>query len=180
MKPSGNGFSLIEVVLALGIVAFAMLTVIAFLPIGIKSNQISTDETRAANILTLLEADLRTPSTTGTSQFFGGIKPPYSMDAATGQSTWNGSLPSINSLSKDNSTGIQEDGTLLSYTSINPRPRYQVSVIYTYIPSTGSLAPIRARLIVNWPAMNTTDITKLTSPTAVAGFVETYVAFPAP
>lgn len=176
------GFSLVEVAMALGIVSFALLSLVALLPVGIKTNQISSEETRAAFILSTLEADLRNThplaNARGTSRLFGLILP-YAMDATGTRVTLNTTV-APNTLSSVYSTGLNEDHTTVSYASTLPRPRYQASVIYTTIPAIGSGAPLHARLIVNWPAVNTTDISKLTSLKSVQGYVEAYVTFPSP
>ncbi|PAW78165.1 MAG: hypothetical protein B9S32_08195 [Verrucomicrobia bacterium Tous-C9LFEB] len=182
MKSGGrSGFSLVEVAMALGVVSFALLSLVALLPVGIKTNQISAEETRAAYLLSTLEADLRNTHpqarANGTSRLFG-LTLPYRMDATGTRITQNTSV-ALNTLSAAYSTGLNEDATTLSYASTSPRPRYQATVLYTQLPAASG-QPIQARLIVNWPAVNTTDITKLTSLTSVLGYVEIYVTFPAP
>lgn len=173
-----RGFSLIEVVLALGIMSFALLSVMALLPIGIKSNKISTEETFAVNLLTTLEEDLRGThplANSGNSQIFN-LKMPYVLTA--GRPVFNTSL-AANTLASGYTIGMTDTGVTSSI-SATVRPRYQVSVIYTKIPAAGSLASAEARLIVNWPALSTTTVSQLTSLSNVEGYVETYVAFPAP
>jgi uncharacterized protein (TIGR02598 family) len=54
-----RGFSLVEVTLALGIVAFAFITLFALLPTGLRLVRESSDEGVAVNILTALAADLK-------------------------------------------------------------------------------------------------------------------------
>lgn len=54
-----NGFSLVEVALALGVASFALLTILGLLPVGIGAQQSSINETVAANIATAVIADLR-------------------------------------------------------------------------------------------------------------------------
>lgn len=177
-----SGFSLVEVAMALGVVSFALLSLVALLPVGIKTNQISAEETRAAYLLSTLEADLRNThplaKANGTSRLFS-LTLPYRMDA-NGTRVVQNTAVLLNTLSASYSTGLNEDATTLSYASTSPRPRYQATVLYTQVPTAGSGAPIHARLIVNWPAVNTTDITKLTSLKTVLGYVEIYVTFPAP
>lgn len=174
-----NSFSLVEVVLALGIAAFSLLTVTVLLPLGIKNNCTSSEETNAANVLTSLEGDLRNTHpklNSGKSRFFSLVLP-YKIDATTQRVVVNDAVQ-INTLSTDYSVGLSDDGQVVAYTSSAPRPRYQVSVIYTQIPAAGSSAPIQARLIVNWPAKTT--LKALTSAGNLNEFVEAYVAFPAP
>ena len=171
---------MVEIVLALGIVAFALLALMALLPVGIKSNQISTEETQAACILTTLEADLRNThpaANNGLSQLLG-LTLPYQTNASN-QISVNTAL-ALNKVSSLYSVGVNDDGTPVAYTSTAPRPRYQASVIYTQAPAANSLTPVHARLIVNWPPCTGTTPAQLTSAASVSGFVEAYVTFPQP
>jgi type II secretory pathway pseudopilin PulG len=66
-----KAFSLVELVLALGVVSFCMIALFALLPTGQTTNAASIQETEAVNVLAAVEADLRaTPnSATSSSQF---------------------------------------------------------------------------------------------------------------
>lgn len=57
-----RGFSLVEVVIAIGVVAFALLAVLGLLPVALGTNRDATQETEAANIAALLESDVRSIS----------------------------------------------------------------------------------------------------------------------
>jgi uncharacterized protein (TIGR02598 family) len=70
------GFSLVEVCLALGIAAFCLVAIFALLPIGLRGNLESSEETMATGILSQVAADLTAcPATkprgqaTNTAQF---------------------------------------------------------------------------------------------------------------
>src|SRR5437764_3281772 len=52
-------FSLIEVALALGVIAFSLFAVIGIMPIGFKTHQASVNETKANAIASLIIGDLR-------------------------------------------------------------------------------------------------------------------------
>lgn len=175
-----SGFSLVEVVMALGIVSFALVSLVMLLPIGVKTNKISSEETRASLILTSLEADLRNthPEANGGKSLLYGLPLPYVV--SNSQLILNTTL-TPNSLSPLNSIGLTDYAQTVAISSLPPA-RYQASVIYTKISTANSTssAPIQARLIVNWPAINTTSVSRLTTEPSVAGFVETYVTFPAP
>ncbi|MDX6765811.1 MAG: hypothetical protein SFU85_03380 [Candidatus Methylacidiphilales bacterium] len=56
---SSPGFSLIEVTLALGITAFALVLLVGLLPVGLQSNKESREESIAVNLVNALIADLR-------------------------------------------------------------------------------------------------------------------------
>ena len=175
-----SAFSLIEVAVALGVATFALVSLMALLPVGIKTNQVSTEETRAALILGALEADLRNThplARSGTSRLFG-LALPYKMDATGTRVVLNTGV-ALDTLNPAYSVGLNDDETAIPYASL-PRPRYQATVLYTRLPASGSNAPIHAHLIVSWPALAAADRKSLTSAKAVSGYVETYVTFPAP
>lgn len=46
-----TGFSLVEVVVAIGLISFAMIAILAFFPSGLSSNRSSVQDTRAAQIV---------------------------------------------------------------------------------------------------------------------------------
>ncbi len=62
-----KGFSLVEVVLAIGIVSFAVLAILALLPVGLKSANDAPEEAFAAQTLKSLSASLQGASHTNTN-----------------------------------------------------------------------------------------------------------------
>jgi uncharacterized protein (TIGR02598 family) len=52
-------FSLVEVVLAIGVVAFCLFAVAGMFPVGLKTQQTSTQQTTANQIVAQILADLR-------------------------------------------------------------------------------------------------------------------------
>ncbi len=61
-----SAFSLVEVVLALGLVSFCLLAVVGLLPVGLKAVKNANEESAAANALAQLADSLRNPTKTGT------------------------------------------------------------------------------------------------------------------
>jgi type II secretory pathway pseudopilin PulG len=59
-----RGFSLVEVVLALGVIGFALLAIIGLLPIGLQSGRASIQETRANHLAEQIFSTLRSQSFT--------------------------------------------------------------------------------------------------------------------
>src|SRR5438132_12920260 len=55
-----RGFSLAEVVLALGVVSFAIVAILGVLPLGLQTGKSSQDETRATQIAQSVFASLTT------------------------------------------------------------------------------------------------------------------------
>lgn len=73
MKPDlQRAFSLVEVVLAIGITAFALIAILGLLPVGLNTMRESVDEMVATGILTAVEADLRNvPEDESNSPLYG-------------------------------------------------------------------------------------------------------------
>jgi uncharacterized protein (TIGR02598 family) len=71
-KDSSIGaFSLVEVALALGVTSFCLIVLFGLLPTGLNSNQASSEQTGAADILAAVSADLRsTPKANAASPHF--------------------------------------------------------------------------------------------------------------
>jgi uncharacterized protein (TIGR02598 family) len=141
------GFSLVEVTLALGVAAVALLAVFALLPIGLQTNRNAGEQTAAPRILAAISADLRaTPRTATASQLFG-ITIPANSTAATSDLFFT------------------TEGQFSS--SITADSRYHVTI--TFIPNpAGTAAATFANLKMTWPAG--------AQPGTAAGSVEHFVA----
>src|SRR6187551_60791 len=79
-----RAFSLIEVVLALGVAAFSLIAVFALLPVGVQTNRNAISQTATTEILASVIADLRAtpkpPAVNTSSQYqivFGSSKTLY-------------------------------------------------------------------------------------------------------
>jgi hypothetical protein len=57
--PARVAFSLVEVVIALGIVTFGIVSIFALLPVGLQLVRESTDESVALGILTMVGSDVQ-------------------------------------------------------------------------------------------------------------------------
>lgn len=71
MNAGARAFSLVEVVLALGIVGFALLAIIGLLPIGLQSGRASIQETRANYLADQVFATMRSQPFTAVA--FGAL-----------------------------------------------------------------------------------------------------------
>ncbi|XHR27683.1 MAG: hypothetical protein ACFUZC_17300 [Chthoniobacteraceae bacterium] len=188
-----SGFSLVEVSLALGVVAVALIAILGLLPFGIQTNKVTIDETRAASdILTSLEADLRNtyPSATfnaspnafgaGRSRIFG-LALPYSMSGTPSRVALNTALSAVTSgtvpVPGEWSTAL--DDSLHPLPTFSQHAPFQATVVYTTVPSSG-LTPIQAKLIVSWPALSNATVADLTDTAKVRGYVQAVVTFPEP
>jgi type II secretory pathway pseudopilin PulG len=84
------GFSLIEVTLAIGIIAFALLAVLALLPVGLKTNRESTDQARATQIMNAIAVSIQNavPSVSPSGTYTQYLPlPPYRVSKMTGLPT---------------------------------------------------------------------------------------------
>jgi type II secretory pathway pseudopilin PulG len=74
-----GAFSMIEVVLALGLVSFALVAVLAFFPMGLKSNRASVSETRAAQLAKAIFGTIDSQCSTFSAINCYGISPPLDL-----------------------------------------------------------------------------------------------------
>jgi uncharacterized protein (TIGR02598 family) len=140
-----GGFSLVEVALALGIAAFCLAAVFALLPIGFTSNQQSSEETAAVNLLTMAAADLKaaelaadTGATATTKQF--EIKIPSSPTTTT----------------------LYFNEAVLEGPTKTKDSRYRLDIAFLPSPSgSGNQSAALARLKVSWPAAAANPVNKV-------------------
>ena len=60
-------FSLVEVVLALGVAAFSLIAIVGLMPVGVQTNRHANAQTAATNITAAVVADLRTTPAAATA-----------------------------------------------------------------------------------------------------------------
>ena len=133
-----NGFSLVELTLALGVAAISLLAIFGLLPIGLQTNQRATEQAASAGILSAVAADLRatpvtTPRGSATTSLQFAISIPGNPVAGTTTSTLF-----FNSEGQF-STSLQTDS------------RYRLVV--TFLPNgPGAKTATLADLTMTWPA----------------------------
>ena len=124
-KKKRAAFSLVEVTLALGVAAFCLLAIFGLLPVGLSANQATVQQTEAANVAALVEADLRsTPLGSGVSAVYG-----FAFNSGTGAVYY-----------------FKGDGT---------RQAQAGGATYRLAVSTGTAAAMQATpvaVLVTWPA----------------------------
>jgi len=131
---SQNAFSLVEVVVSLGIVSFALLAIVALLPIGLQSTKDTIEETNAVNALSAIIADRQaTP--------FNTKSVVYQLPVLT-----NG-MPL-----QSNYFGITDNNQSTGATLTQAHYRVDYVVIP---PVAGQLDPYQIHFKVSWPAPNT-------------------------
>ena len=165
-----RGFSLVEVVLALGIAAFCLVTVSGLLLFGVRSSDATFDQTAAAGIGAAVIAELQgtptppplpapTQPTISSPRFM--IPIPISGVSAANPVTFN----------------IDQSGTV-GPIGVGPTTAsaYRVAVAFNVNPGTatvGQRCAISARVMVSWPAL--ADPAASTWPQHALGSWETVV-----
>ncbi len=121
--PSTRGFSLVEVTLALGLMAFCMTAIFGLLPVGMNSNRAAIAQTEAVNLISTIHSDLKsTPRD------------------ATASSTFNLPMTGQSAVMYFN-----EDGGEESVGDANFRAQVFLSSVSGQAATTG-------RIVVSWPA----------------------------
>jgi uncharacterized protein (TIGR02598 family) len=89
---NSRAFSLVEVVLAIGIVSFALLAVTGLMPVGLKSVKNANDQAGAANVLNVIADRLRAASSTNSSNYsnsFAGTQIAYAVGGSVATNAWS-------------------------------------------------------------------------------------------
>jgi uncharacterized protein (TIGR02598 family) len=149
-----NGFSLVEVTLALGIAAISLMAIFALLPVGLQTNQNAIEQTASSGIMSAVVADLRaTPPTV-----------PRGSSATSAQFGIN--IPE-NPVNSSTSSTLYFDGDGRSSTSLSSNSRYRL--IVTFVPNgSSSRTATFIDLKMTWPAA--------ASPANATGSAQTFVA----
>lgn len=141
-----RAFSLIEVVIAMGIIAFALIVIMGLLPIGLKSNRDSIQESQAVNLLQALVTDRQASDYSVNSSIYNLP----ALNAITTQTT--GQLYVMEDIATTNA----QPGSasyLVSYTIYPAKTVYPLATNY---PSSGLPEPVSMNFKVSWPAQGTT------------------------
>jgi uncharacterized protein (TIGR02598 family) len=136
-RAEAAAFSLVEVTLALGVAAFALLAILGMLPTTLKTQQASVQQTTANQIISQifadLRADVRLPPGLASHEIDGGFQPPL-------HGHW------LQMLTPDTLYFTQEGKPVNSSGDI---PIFRATITYRSPPTdTTSLANIT----VSWPA----------------------------
>ena len=127
-----QGFTLVEVTLAIGVVGFALIAVFGLLPVGIQSSQTAIEQTTVNGILSSVVTDLRsTPRESGVSERYKITIP---NDPTSGQ------VEQVLFFDGDGQWG----------TSVGLNSRYRMGV--TFLPADHANGATRVALKMTWPA----------------------------
>jgi len=145
-SPIRDAFTLIEVVIAMGIVTFGLVTVFALLPVGLQLVRESTDESIATGILTMIVSDVRAEITPAT------VTPRFQIPLAGGTTAGILQSPAGGGLLFDAS------GRYLGPDATVSQARFMGS--YSIRDRTTN-SPANALLMVSWPAQAATPSGKI-------------------
>jgi uncharacterized protein (TIGR02598 family) len=133
---SGSAFSLVEVVLALGIVAFAMLAVVGLLPVGLQAVKNANEEAAAANVVARISNALRqatAPDGVNYENRFAGTPFGYTVGGTAVSYEW-------------------PDLDMDAYTAGDAAKRLSAKLEILQTPTINPATPGRAVITVAWPA----------------------------
>ena len=149
-----GGFSLVEVALALAILAFSMLTLLALLSEGVGSYRDAGAQSAMVNIATMVVRDLQaTPPGAFTES-----SPEYGFKVPAPQGIASGTTPQTVYVDASG-TATGSIGTAATANSI-----YRISVYFTPPPSLGQKTATVARIQITFPAQ--ADSNPASSPTS--------------
>jgi uncharacterized protein (TIGR02598 family) len=132
-----HGFSLVEVVLSLGIVTFCSMTLIALIPVGLNANKLSREQIIALNLCRSIESDLKaTPATSTTDPLYGIT------------------IPAAGATTTATLYDTYASGTGVSFsTTYKPSSEYRFTVTLTGPPVTSPNDPVNVQIQGTWPAL---------------------------
>ncbi len=174
IQKSEKGFSLVEVMLALGVASFCLLTMVGLLLVGIQSNLNTVRQSAAAGVTRAILADLRATPKTSASQ--DAVSPTYKIPIPK-----DGSVTYTIFLKDDGSPAGEVDQN--ANAAQNPRSR--ATLVFTVPPAKtmyyGSASEemtqgksTLVRVLVTWPAL--VDKSSDSAPTYFNGSYETLSA----
>lgn len=154
---SRRAFSLVEVSVAISIIAFCLVPALGLLPIGLVSNQNALEQTVAAGLAAALATDLRTTPVSAS----GSAQSPFYKLSVPNADGGSDTTP--------RSVFLNEDGTLATAASA---ARYRAS-IWFHRPEQGQGAATVVRILLTWPAA--ADANPSAVPEKFSGAFETVV-----
>jgi len=116
-------FSLVELVLALGVAAFCLIAVFGLMPVGMQTNRNATSQTAATSIMAAIVADLRTTPAAATTS------PQFAITFGTEKTLFF-------------------DASGQASTSLGADSRYQLNIRWNSAPTGLNYADLK----VTWPA----------------------------
>ena len=116
-------FSLVEIVLALGVAGFCLVAIVGLMPVGVQTNRNANSQTAATNIMAAIVADLRTTPAAATTS------PQFAITFDTEKTLFFGASGQAS-------------------TSLGPDSRYRLNITWSSAPIGLHYAVLK----VSWPA----------------------------
>jgi uncharacterized protein (TIGR02598 family) len=123
IQSSNTAFSLVEIVIALGVASFSLTSMLGLLPVGLSNTHTATTQTGAMNLMTAISADIRTATSDTSARF--GINP----TATSPQTLYFDESGNVTDLQKQNA-------------------RYKVMIQAVWKPSSTETVN---RITITWP-----------------------------
>jgi uncharacterized protein (TIGR02598 family) len=150
-------FSLVEVVIAIAVFSFCLLTLLALVPVGLTDNKSSRDRMIVSDLCSSLESDMKATATTNFASPINGIT--FPTPSATATSTATTTLYDIYTSSST---------TTFSMTK-GPASQYRFTIVLTSYPTNSyPFIPVLANVHVTWPASASPTVATGSTTAAVA------------
>jgi uncharacterized protein (TIGR02598 family) len=143
-RSSASGFSLVEITLALGVAAFALLAILGLIPVGLNSNQTSIEQSTATNIASAISADFRQVPSAPAIAANASLKATSSLYNIDVSQNYTSTSPKVFYLD-------QGGGPFPPPSAPGSTSRYKVSITLTQ-PTTNPRAATVGTITVGWPA----------------------------
>ncbi len=153
-------FSLVEITLALGVAAFCLIAVLGMLPVALKTQQASVQQTTADEIISQVVGKLRAATRVPPGQE-DKTDNKWLLHPHTGGGPWDATPDTLFFTNDGNS-----EGSAITASSV-----YRATITYFQPPTPGYTTSL-ADITVSWPPQ--VDPTNSTG--VLAGKVETFVA----
>jgi uncharacterized protein (TIGR02598 family) len=137
-KPA-SAFSLIEVVLALGVASFCLIAVLGMLPVGLKTQQGSVNQTKANAIISQITGDLR-----------ADVRLPPGQSKAEGK--WADLRGHWADVEKPDTLYFTNDGDQIGNVNQSPAPPGAVFAATMKYLAPPTVTTSIAKITVAWPA----------------------------
>jgi uncharacterized protein (TIGR02598 family) len=137
---ASSAFSLVEVVLALGVAAFCLIAVLGMLPVGLKTQQASVNQTKANAIISQIIDDLRADVRL----------PPGQASKAEGE--WVYLHARWAAVAKPDTLYFTNDGYQTGILNQSPAPSEAVFAATVKYLSPPTVTTSMAKITVAWPA----------------------------
>jgi uncharacterized protein (TIGR02598 family) len=173
---SAVAFSLVEVVLALGILAFCLMAVFGLIPTGLNSQRVAEDEARAVTALNMTATAVRSAVLDSrTSDGVATYKLPSFLSEHPLSDTNNAINVQVGASDQTYRFALKEDGTIRRSDESGAEAR---QTLYLKVsPPVNATAPIQVYAAVVWPARDTDATITPAEFKNRAGFLDAFVSY---